>query len=188
MLPCGRTDGRTDEQTSEYRATQSMDSVRLSFAKIKNGAFLFQFCRGSPSNHLPCKHWQGEKLPISYFHQCNVRLEIVDLYLLNPQVLYWGTAKWSPVEIFETFSMARYLKYWNLESIQLHIIGPSTVSRPWLNMQNTIHSTERRFFSSSSRLRRKNRPESLSLVIISLNSDTFTLWQWEFYMEERIPT
>ena len=88
-----------------------MDSVRLSFAKIKNGAFLFQFCRGSPSNHLPCKHWQGEKLPISYFHQRNVRLEIVDQYLLNPQVLYWGTAKWSPVEIFETFSMARYLKY-----------------------------------------------------------------------------
>ena len=106
-----RTDGQTNDQTSENRATQSMDSVRLSFAKIKVGAFLFQLCRGSPSNHLPCKHWQGEKLPISYFHQCNVRLEIVDLYLLNPQVLYWGTAKWSPVEIFETFSMARYLKY-----------------------------------------------------------------------------
>ena len=111
MLPCGRTDGRTNKQTSENRATQSMDSVRLSFAKIKVGAFLFQLCRGSPSNHLPCKHWQGEKLPISYFHQRNVRLEIVDQYLLNPQVLYWGTAKWSPVEIFETFSMARYLKY-----------------------------------------------------------------------------
>ena len=28
MLPCGRT----DEQTSENRATQSLDSVRLSFA------------------------------------------------------------------------------------------------------------------------------------------------------------
>lgn len=23
--------------------------------------------------------------------------------------MYWGTAKWSPVEIFETFSMARTL-------------------------------------------------------------------------------
>ena len=32
MLPCGRTDGRTNKQTSENRATQSMDSVRLSFA------------------------------------------------------------------------------------------------------------------------------------------------------------
>eukprot|EP00092_Neocalanus_flemingeri_P092671 GFUD01117673.1.p1 GENE.GFUD01117673.1~~GFUD01117673.1.p1 ORF type:complete len:426 (-),score=94.20 GFUD01117673.1:77-1228(-) len=29
-------------------------------------------------------------------------------YLINTgQILYWGTAKWSPVEIFETFSMAR---------------------------------------------------------------------------------
>jgi len=29
-------------------------------------------------------------------------------YLINTgQLLYWGTAKWSPVEIFETFSMAR---------------------------------------------------------------------------------
>ena len=27
-----RTDGRTNEQTSENRATQSLDSVRLSFA------------------------------------------------------------------------------------------------------------------------------------------------------------
>ena len=35
MLPCGRTDGRTNKQTSENRATQSMDNVRLSFAKIK---------------------------------------------------------------------------------------------------------------------------------------------------------
>ena len=26
------------------------------------------------------------------------------------QILYWGTAKWSPVEIFETFSMARSLQ------------------------------------------------------------------------------
>ena len=25
------------------------------------------------------------------------------------QIMYWGTAKWSPVEIFETFSMARTL-------------------------------------------------------------------------------
>ena len=33
MLPCGRTDGRTNKQTSENRATQSLDSVRLSFAK-----------------------------------------------------------------------------------------------------------------------------------------------------------
>ena len=32
MLPCGRTDGRTNKQTSENRATQSLDSVRLSFA------------------------------------------------------------------------------------------------------------------------------------------------------------
>ena len=31
MSPCGRT----NEQTSEYRATQSMDSVRLSFAIYK---------------------------------------------------------------------------------------------------------------------------------------------------------
>jgi len=31
-------------------------------------------------------------------------------YLINTgQVMYWGTAKWSPVEIFETFSMARTL-------------------------------------------------------------------------------
>ena len=30
-----RTDGRTDEQTSENRASQSMDSVRLSFANRK---------------------------------------------------------------------------------------------------------------------------------------------------------
>ena len=29
--------------------------------------------------------------------------------LLLLQVMYWGTAKWSPVEIFETFSMARSL-------------------------------------------------------------------------------
>merc|ERR550519_765392 len=29
-------------------------------------------------------------------------------FLINQgQILYWGTAKWSPVEIFETFSMAR---------------------------------------------------------------------------------
>jgi len=29
-------------------------------------------------------------------------------YLVNTgKILYWGTAKWSPVEIFETFSMAR---------------------------------------------------------------------------------
>ena len=35
MSPCGRTDGRTDEQTSENRATQSLDSVRLSFAIIE---------------------------------------------------------------------------------------------------------------------------------------------------------
>merc|ERR1719300_2229009 len=29
-------------------------------------------------------------------------------YLINTgQILYWGTAKWSPVEIFETFSIAR---------------------------------------------------------------------------------
>ena len=34
MLPCGRTDGRTNKQTSENRATQSLDSVRLSFAMI----------------------------------------------------------------------------------------------------------------------------------------------------------
>ena len=32
MSPCGRTDGRTNKQTSENRATQSMDCVRLSFA------------------------------------------------------------------------------------------------------------------------------------------------------------
>jgi len=31
------------------------------------------------------------------------------LVLLLLQVMYWGTAKWSPVEIFETFSMARTL-------------------------------------------------------------------------------
>jgi len=31
-------------------------------------------------------------------------------YLINTgKVMYWGTAKWSPVEIFETFSMARSL-------------------------------------------------------------------------------
>jgi len=31
-------------------------------------------------------------------------------YLINSgQIMYWGTAKWSPVEIFETFSMARTL-------------------------------------------------------------------------------
>jgi len=31
-------------------------------------------------------------------------------YLVNTgKILYWGTAKWSPVEIFETFSMARTL-------------------------------------------------------------------------------
>merc|ERR1712110_1298705 len=31
-------------------------------------------------------------------------------YLINSgQIMYWGTAKWSPVEIFETFSMARSL-------------------------------------------------------------------------------
>ena len=29
---CYHADGRTDEQTSENRATQSLDSVRLSFA------------------------------------------------------------------------------------------------------------------------------------------------------------
>ena len=33
MLPCGRTDEQTNKQTSENRATQSLDSVRLSFAK-----------------------------------------------------------------------------------------------------------------------------------------------------------
>ena len=32
MSPCGRTDGQTNKQTSENRATQSLDSVRLSFA------------------------------------------------------------------------------------------------------------------------------------------------------------
>ena len=32
MSPCGRTDGQTNKQTSEYSATQSMDNVRLSFA------------------------------------------------------------------------------------------------------------------------------------------------------------
>ena len=32
MLPCGRTDEQTNKQTSENRATQSLDSVRLSFA------------------------------------------------------------------------------------------------------------------------------------------------------------
>lgn len=31
-------------------------------------------------------------------------------YLINSgKIMYWGTAKWSPVEIFETFSMARTL-------------------------------------------------------------------------------
>merc|ERR1712110_1298704 len=31
-------------------------------------------------------------------------------HLINSgQIMYWGTAKWSPVEIFETFSMARTL-------------------------------------------------------------------------------
>ena len=35
-----------------------------------------------------------------------MRGEDVDPWL---QVMYWGTAKWSPVEIFETFSMARSL-------------------------------------------------------------------------------
>ena len=29
------------------------------------------------------------------------------LTVISVQVMYWGTAKWSPVEIFETFSMAR---------------------------------------------------------------------------------
>ena len=44
---CHHADGQTTEQTSEYRATQSMDSVRLSFAiklllpfKTKNTYFL----------------------------------------------------------------------------------------------------------------------------------------------------
>jgi len=32
-------------------------------------------------------------------------------YLINTgQIMYWGTAKWTPVEIFETFSMARTLQ------------------------------------------------------------------------------
>jgi len=32
-------------------------------------------------------------------------------FLINQgQIMYWGTAKWSPVEIFETFSMARSLQ------------------------------------------------------------------------------
>ena len=32
---CRHADGRTNERTSEYSATQSMDSVRLSFAMIE---------------------------------------------------------------------------------------------------------------------------------------------------------
>ena len=43
MSPCGRTDERTNERTSENRATQSLDSVRLSFAilLLETGCYLF---------------------------------------------------------------------------------------------------------------------------------------------------
>ena len=47
MLPCRQTDG----QTSEYRATQSMDSVRLSFA-IYTNALLFFIARSQSLNFL----------------------------------------------------------------------------------------------------------------------------------------
>ena len=79
--------------------------------------FLNSFCRGSSGNHLPGEHWQGWTITLKYsseeylitrkfeMDQCILR-EIYDQQLYF-QILYWGTAKWSPVEIFETFSMAR---------------------------------------------------------------------------------
>ena len=59
MSPCGRTDEQTNKQTSENRATQSLDSVRLSFAINEDN---FQ---------LP---WQLYTYPWSKVSHCHFRI------------------------------------------------------------------------------------------------------------------
>ena len=82
MLPCGRTDGRTNKQTSENRATQSLDSVRLSFAMWIVSFEINYFCllqilpEIEDEAHPPLKEQPGS------FYQ--------DSPLFECQILWWG--------------------------------------------------------------------------------------------------
>ena len=61
MSPCGRT----DEQTSEYRATQSMDNVRLSFAICQKELGVQHHLQKNPP--LPRRRTFEQRCPISCF-------------------------------------------------------------------------------------------------------------------------
>merc|ERR1712001_505426 len=61
------------------------------------------------------EHLQLDYIDLLIIHKNDPNCPIEEIlralnYLINTgKVMYWGTAKWSPVEIFETFSMARSL-------------------------------------------------------------------------------
>merc|ERR1712059_14883 len=61
------------------------------------------------------KNLQLEYIDVLIIHKNDPNCPLEEIlraitYLVNTgKIMYWGTAKWSPVEIFETFSMARTL-------------------------------------------------------------------------------
>ena len=119
MLPCGRTDGRTNKQTSENRATQSMDSVRLSFAMIEIVFFREAGKYWPNPNQLlqKPKHLITTRVPIvsqnMYFFLAKMNATLQIIHCIDEMAYKWRKMR--------TISSASKMITFNVKHMQLYI-------------------------------------------------------------------